>query len=292
MKIFKSHIVFSKQQRYGIFLLLLIIIILQCVYFFWNTSSNVPEVTKEDLKVFQKEIDSLKAIEIEKAKPKLFPFNPNYITDFKGYSLGMTNEEIDKLHTYRDQNKWVNSTEEFQKVTGVSDSLLQNLSPFFKFPEWVTKNTSQKKSFQKDSNRPLTFKEKLDLNTATASQLQSVYGIGEKLSLRIIKFRNSFEGGFIADVQLEDVYGLTPEVIENIKNKFTVKTPRAVVKFNLNTVNTNDLVKIQHIDYPLAKEILDYRTLHEGFNDLDELLKVKGFPSQKLEIIKLYLAIN
>jgi len=292
MKIFKSHITFTKQQRYGIFLLLLIIVILQCVYLFWDHTSKDINVPPEELEVFQNEIDSLKSLELEKAKPQLFPFNPNYITDYKGYSLGMTNEEIDKLHTYRAQNKWVNSTKDFQKVTGISDSLLHKISPYFKFPEWVNKKSTETKLDQQNKNRSLSFSEKTDLNTATAIQLQSVYGIGEKLSLRIIKFRNSFDGGFISDIQLQDVYGLTPEVIENIKKKFTVKTPRKVIKFDLNTINTNDLVKIQHIDYPLAKSILEYRALHEGFNNLDELLKVKGFPLQKLDIIKLYLAIN
>ena len=283
---------FTKQQRYGIFLLLLIIVILQCVYLFWDHTSKEISLPSDELEGFQQKIDSLKLIELEGAKPKLFPFNPNYITDFKGYSLGMTNEEIDLLHAYRAQNKWVNSAKDFQQVTGVSDSLLQQISPFFKFPEWVNQKSNVVKSSSKSSNRTLSFNEKSDLNTATAAQLQTVYGIGKTRSLGIIKFRNSFDGGFIADVQLEDVYGLTPEVIVNIKSKFTVKTPRTVIKVDLNTANANDLVKIQHIDYPLAKEILDYRTLHEGFTDLDELLKVKGFPSQKLDIIKLYLAIN
>ncbi|MBP1839543.1 ComEA family DNA-binding protein [Formosa algae] len=292
MNKFKSHIMFTKQQRYGIFLLLLIIVILQYVYLFWDHTSEEISLPSDELEGFQQKIDSLKLIELEGAKPKLFPFNPNYITDFKGYSLGMTNEEIDLLHAYRAQNKWVNSAKDFQQVTGVSDSLLQQISPFFKFPEWVNQKSNVVKSSSKSSNRTLTFNEKTDLNTATAAQLQTVYGIGKTRSLGIIKFRNSFDGGFIADVQLEDVYGLTPEVIENIKSKFTVKTPRTVIKVDLNTANANDLVKIQHIDYPLAKEILDYRTLHEGFTDLDELLKVKGFPSQKLDIIKLYLAIN
>lgn len=287
MNIFKSHISFSKEQRYGIFLLLLIIVILQCVYFFWNTSSKVSVIPEHELSVFQKEIDSLKTLELERRKPKLFPFNPNYITDFKGYALGMTNEEIDKLHIYRDQNKWVNSAAEFQKVTGVPDSLLQKISPYFKFPEWVNK-----KPVKQNKNRLLSFKQKTDLNTATASQLQTVYGVGEKLSLRIVKFRNSLDGGFIADVQLQEVYGLSPKVIDNIKKKFTVKTPKVVVKYNLNIVNRDNLVKIQYIDYPLAKSILEYRALHEGFNNLDELLKVKGFPSKKLEIIKLSLEIN
>ncbi|MFB9054871.1 helix-hairpin-helix domain-containing protein [Formosa undariae] len=292
MKVFKSHITFSKEQRYGIFLLLLIIVILQSIYFFWDKTTEVTEIPKQDLIVFQNEIDSLKAIEIEKAKPKRFPFNPNYITDFKGYTLGMTNEEIDKLHKYRKENKWINSAEDFQKVTGISDSLFLQISPYFKFPDWVTEKSVKTKKFQQHTNRPLTFNQKADLNTATALQLQSVYGIGEKLSQRILKLRGSFEGGFISVIQLQDVYGLSPEVIENLEEKFTVKTPRVVEKVNLNTATTNELVQIQHIDYPLAKEILEYRTLHESFNDLDELLKVKGFPLQKLDIIKLYLAIN
>lgn len=292
MKNFKSHIMFSKQQRYGIFLLLLIILILQCTYFFWDKTTDDIEISNQDLEVFQNEIDSLKIVEIEKAKPKLFPFNPNYITDFKGYSLGMTNEEIDKLHNYRNQNKWINSAEDFKNVTGVSDSLFHIISPFFKFPEWVNKKSTSSPKFQQKVNRSLTFNEKSDLNTVTASQLEIVYGIGEKLSQRIIKYRAAFDGGFISDIQLEDVYGLSPEVIEELKAKFTVKTPRVITKQDLNIISMDGLVKIQHIDYPLAQEILEYRILHEGFKDLNELVKVNTFPAQKLDIIKLYLALN
>ena len=51
-----------------------------------------------------------------------------------------------------------------------------------------------------------------------------------------MNFRNKFEGGFIADIQLQDIYGLTPEVIEKITEQFTVKTPRKINKLNLNTV--------------------------------------------------------
>ena len=120
-----------------------------------------------------------------------------------------------------------------------------------------------------------TFEEKLDLNTATANQLQRVNGIGKTLSERIIKFRNSFSGGFISDIQLQDVYGLSPEVIERLTNEFTVKTPRQINKFNINIATTEQLVTIQHIDYELAYEIINQRTLREGFKSLDELLKVQ-----------------
>jgi DNA uptake protein ComE-like DNA-binding protein len=255
-----------------------------------NNTDNYIDVNDSEVNKFQKEIDALKLLEIENSKPKIFPFNPNYITDYKGYTLGMSSEEINRLTRYREQNKWVNSTQQFQQVTKISDSLLTVISPYFKFPEWVT-NPKPKSSFSYD-NSPKTYDQKIDLNIASAKQLQRVNGIGEKLSERIVKFRNKFKDGFIADVQLQDVYGLSPEVIERLLNEFTVKTPRPIIKINLNTATVEQLVTIQHIDYELAYEIIEYRTLIEGYKLFDELLKVKEFPVDKIEIIKLYLMLQ
>lgn len=287
----KSHFKFSKGQRNGIFLLLTFIIVFQCIYFFVDFSSDNIKVNQKELNLFQQEIDSLKLIEIENNKPKIYPFNPNYITDYKGYTLGMTNEEIDRLLKFRETNKWVNSAKEFQGVTKISDSLLGAISPFFKFPDWVTKPKPNTFTYQ-NNNTPKTYDDKIDLNTATVSQLRKVNGIGEKLSQRIINYRNKFIGGFIANVQLKDVYGLTPEVIDRVLNEFTVKTPRQILKYNLNIVTRDQLVTIQYIDYELAYEIIEQRTLREGYKSIEELTKVKGFPVNKIEIIKLYLTLD
>lgn len=288
----KSHFQFSNQQRNGIFLLVAIIVIAQCVYFFVDFSNEDDTVVDEpELELFRKEIDSLRMVELENSKPKIYPFNPNYITDYKGYTLGMTNEEIDRLHAFREENQWVNSAKQFQEVTGVSDSLLDQISPYFKFPDWVT-NPKPKKQYNNtysDSKTPKTFAQKIDLNQATATQLQKVYGVGEKLSERIITYREKFNGGFIADVQLAEVWGLNPEVIERITNDFTVKTPRPITMYNLNSATRDELVKIQYIDYEIANNIIEERTLREGFKTLDELTKVEDFPVSKIEIIKLYL---
>lgn len=288
---FKSHFKFSKGQQSGIFLLILCIIVFQCIYFFVDLSSKEIPINDEEFKRFQSEIDSLRSIEIENNKPKLFPFNPNYITDYKGYTLGMSIEEIDRLLAFRKENKWVNSAEEFQNVTKISDSLLNKISPYFQFPDWVTNQKSSIKPVFQNYSITKNFDQKQDLNTATAQQLQKVNGIGEALSDRIVKYRNKFIGGFISDIQLNDIYGLTPEVIERIIKDFTVKTPRAIQKINLNAATTNDLVTIQHIDYEIAHNIIEERTLRDGFKSLDELTKVKDFPVSKIEIIKLYLTL-
>ena len=292
MKNIKSHFEFSKGQRNGIFLLLFLILVFQCVYYFVDFSSEEIQINNEELKTFKQEVDSLKLVEIENRKPKIYPFNPNFITDYKGYTLGMTNEEIDRLLAFRKQDKWVNSAKDFQNVTKVSDSLLEIISPYFKFPDWVTNPKPKTKYTNSYTNKPKTFSEKQDLNTATAQQLKRVNGIGEKLSERIVKYRNSLSGGFISEVQLQDVYGLSPEVIERVANEFAVKTPKHIQKININTATIDELVTIQHIDYEIAHYIVEQRTLREGFKSLDELLKVKDFPAKKIEIIKLYLTLN
>lgn len=285
----KPHFTFSKSQRNGILVLIFLIIVLQIVYFFMGRSTEV-HVNQALLDKFTHEIDALRLVELETRKPTIYSFNPNYITDYKGASLGMTNEQIDRLLAFRNQNQWINSAKQFQEVTKISDSLLNSMSPYFKFPDWIENPVPKPVSTYTNSSK--TFSQKQDLNTATAQQLQKIYGIGEALSQRIIKYRNKFKGGFIADVQLQDVYGLDSITIENISKEFTVKTPRPINKIILNKATADELVTIQYIDYDLAYQIVEQRQLRGGFKSLDELIKVKDFPNNKLVIIKLYLSLD
>ncbi|WP_235835898.1 ComEA family DNA-binding protein [Cognatitamlana onchidii] len=282
---------FTRKQRNGIFLFLALIIILQSIYFFIDFSQSPVAVNQEELKVFINEMDSLKRIELKKQAPKTYPFNPNFIDDYKGSILGMTNEEIDKLLAYRKENKWINSTKQFQRVTGVSDSLLQNMSPYFRFPDWLDQS-NEHKGLRLNGDIKKNFGEKQDLNTVTAKELQIVNGVGKVLSERIIKLRNKRKGGFNSIEELTDVYGLTPEVFKNITYLFAVKTPRHINKINLNTASVDDLVTIPHIDYDVAHNIIERRQLREGYKSLNELTKVKDFPVNKINIIELYLHIE
>jgi DNA uptake protein ComE-like DNA-binding protein len=287
----KFYTYFSNQQRFAIVGLVLIII---CLEFLLVSNKSIENygfhVDSNVYSNFQNEVALQLAKNQANAAPKIYPFNPNFITDYKGYKLGMTSEEINRLLNYRATNKWVNSAEEFQKVTKVSDLLIKQIAPYFKFPSWVTNKdkvqSNQSYTYLKNS------KQKIDLNTATAEQLQKVYGIGSFYSERIIRYRDSFEGGFISDVQLQDVRGLTLETIDNILKDFTVKTPRVYLKINLNTATIDQLVTVDHVDYELAYEIIELRMLKEGYEVIEELTKVKGFPVKKLEIIKLYLTLN
>ena len=287
----KFYTYFSNQQRLALVVLVLVIVSLQLSWVPHNkVHTDGFEVSAETYLKLQNELDSLKADQLQRSIPKIYPFNPNYITDYKGYSLGMTTEEIDRLHAFRSKNKWVNSEKEFQRVTKISDSLLKHIAPYFKFPDWVVKSTQQPTAVSYNTTK--SFAQKIDLNQATAIQLQKVYGIGAYYSERIIRYRNSFEGGFISDVQLQGIRGLNSEAIANILKEFTVKTPKQVEKLDLNSATVDQLVRIEFIDYELAYEIVELRMLRDGYSSIEELTKVKEFPKEKLEIIKLYLSLN
>ena len=152
MKKLKSHLKLNKQEQSGIFFLVLLIVIAFGFYFGLKWFGTIkPSNFKLD-EVAQAKIDSLKAMHGLIDSVSIFPFNPNYISDYKGYTLGMSPDEINRLHNFRKLNRYVNSAEEFQGVTKVSDSLLGVISPYFKFPDWVNSRKSKifKKSLKKN----------------------------------------------------------------------------------------------------------------------------------------------
>lgn len=283
----KSHFVFSKSERNGIFLLVTIILVLQLAYWLIPFPKYIAPKDTPELVRFQQKVDSLKQLKIKENTPKQYPFNPNFITDYKGYTLGMSTQEIDRLLAYRKQNKWVNSKKDFQDVTKVSDSLLNTFSHLFKFPDFIT-NPKKKKVFAKD--RKLSYKDKIDLNKATALQLQEVYGIGPYYSEKIIGYRTKLNG-FSDNVQLKDVYGLEPNVINNILKKFTVKTPVNIKKININTAKVTDLSELPNLNYEIARQIIKYRELNGEFNDINQLKSIAEFPIEKFDRIQLYLTL-
>ncbi len=281
----QSHFSYNRRQRNGIFFLLLIIILLQIVFYYVDFSSEEKmDLSKNDIFLFQKEMDSLRVIEEEKSKPKIFPYNPNYISDFKGFQLGMSVEEIDRLLRFREKGSYVNSKKQFQEVTGVGDSLLNVLSPNFKFPDWVTsKKNSLKKELSVQKNLIIR-----DINTATIKELRVVNGIGEKLAARIINYREKLQG-FSFDNQLYEVWYLDKEVADKVLMYFQVIKKPFIQKININEASFKEVLSIVYLDYELTKKIFNYKDEVAEIQSIEELKKIDGFPLEKFNRIALYL---
>lgn len=285
---FKSYFRLAKQQRNGIFLLFLLIIVTQLGYFFWISNQQTrTDSSNHEWLGMQLVIDSLKNSD-NNAKPVIYPFNPNFITDYKGYKLGMSVKELEKLFAFRKQNKYVNSAKEFQTVTGVSDSLLNAISPYFKFPDWVNQ---PKKEYNSYTNNRVDNKKsivKIDINQATQEDLIKVYGIGPALSERILKNKESL-GGFVSMEQMQFIWGLSPEVIENLNKHFTVTSEPKINKIDINNASIKELAKFPYFNYSIAKEIVTHRSMNGEIKNIEDLTKIKGLTSEKIKIIALYL---
>jgi DNA uptake protein ComE-like DNA-binding protein len=287
---------FSKGHYFGIAIMLTLIGLMQLSFYWYNNKSSSDEInlSNDDKNWLQQQnsIDSLKEVTQENAT-KIYPFNPNFISDYKGYKLGMTVEQIDKLHNLRKQNKYVNSNAEFQKLTGVSNDWMKQYAPYFKFPDWVKNKPSNKypsnfeskyQKFEKKETKIVV----QDINTANQEELEKVYMIGEKLALKIIAEREKFDG-FSDMEQLSFIWGISPEAIEDLNKKFQIKSVGNLKKIKINELPINELKQFPYFNYTIAKNIVTYRSMNGDFKNIEDLTNVKQFPVEKLKILALYL---
>ena len=287
---------FSKGHYFGIAILICSIGLLQLfIYWFNNKKDRASLVLSQDEKnwlLAQNEIDSIKEVNQENSN-KIYPFNPNFISDYKGYKLGMTETQIDKLHQLRKQNKYVNSKSEFQKLTGVSNEWMKKYAIYFKFPDWVTNRTNInfKSKFENTYQKFDKKETKIvvqDLNTADQIALEKAYMIGEKLAIKIITEREKF-GSFASMDQLQFIWGISPEAIADLNKKFQIKTSGNLKKININTSTIKELQQFPYFNYTIAKNIVTFRSMNGDFKSTEDLTNVKQFPVEKLKIIALYL---
>ena len=288
----KNLLSFTNQQKLAIVILASLIIAFQMVVFVKNSYLSNEDLGKQKAWMQnQKRIDSIANIN-KSSKYKLYPFNPNFITDFKGYQIGMSTKEIDRLFAFRQLGKFANSPKEFQQVTKISDSLLKVLQPYFKFPNWVNqKNNPNHKNNFKSNWKEYPKKETLtvkDINLANKEDLMKISGIGDAISDRIISFRNSL-GGFVSQEQFEEIWGISPEVVQKMKQYFTVtNNSLSKPKIKINDASIKELGELSYFRYPISKNIVTYRSMN-GDIKFEDLAKIKGFPIDKIKIIALYL---
>lgn len=272
----RSLFVLTKPQQGAVLVLVFILIFIQCLRYI----SLVSKDNSIDLAAtlsYEKSLDSLLSL-AESKSTIVYPFNPNFISAFKAYTLGLSSEEYKRFKEFRSVGKWFNSSDAFQKVTQISDSLLDVVSPQFKFPEFAQKNKF--KSVEKTLI-------KKDINTADAKSLQIISGIGPKLSKRITSYRTLLKGFSTLD-QCYEVYGLDSLVVQKIKQHFEIQTPAQIVKLNINQATLSELQQIPYLSLEEAKKIIAYRTKKKTI-DLSVLSELFLNSPNKTKRIKLYL---
>jgi DNA uptake protein ComE-like DNA-binding protein len=82
------------------------------------------------------------------------------------------------------------------------------------------------------------------------------------------------------------------QVVNRVLNEFTVKTPKEIIKMNLNKISASDIATVPGISFDLAKRIWEFRILNETIVNFSELKNIEGLTERKLQGIQLYLKLE
>ena len=241
-----------------------------------NRDKGSIDLDSKEIELWLKAYDSVVAMSIRQ-KQRVFRFNPNFITPSKADRLGLTASEFKRFQAFRLQGKWINSVQEFQEVTGVSQSWLNQYSSLFKFPEFINRQKT----------RSSNTREKIPFLRASAQALKQIHGIGPVIAKRIIQARDQW-GGISSVEELELIYGMTARLKEAILQSFSFDE-KTVVTRNVNELFPSDLSEIPGIDFSLAKKIWEFVRLRQGLANIDELRLIDEIQPRLFAVIQLYL---
>lgn len=153
---------------------------------------------------------------------------------------------------------------------------------------YFTKNISKQTYKNKETAQPPQRKKILiELNSTDSVSIQQLYGIGQVLSKRIIKYRD-YLGGFYSENQLLEVYGLTAETFAKIEKNITVDT-LLIKRLNINNLPYNSLKKHPYIKDQIASKIIKYRASNGKILNIKQLQQADILTKEELDRIKNYI---
>jgi len=228
----------------------------------------------------QKGIDSLKMLQQKEAN-KTYAVNPNYLSDYQAYRIGLSLKALDTIRSFRKAGGYISSLDQFNQLLGLPDSVMEVLTSQLKFPVKIPQSKAVKPTNIYYG----------DLNTASAIELRSIPGIGQVLSGRIIKFRTAL-GGFLLNEQLYDVYGLDSIVVRRLLKRFIVKKVPRIEKIPINSASIEELAANVYITWGMARKIVAHRERLGGFKSWSELEDLELMPANRIARIRLYLSLE
>ncbi|MEO6686182.1 MAG: helix-hairpin-helix domain-containing protein, partial [Dyadobacter sp.] len=163
------------------------------------------------------------------ARPvRLFSFDPNTASIDQLEELGIPAFIAKRIDKYRSKGGKFRKKEDLLNIYDFPSDVFQRLESYIKLPESGSSYPKSKypekiysnNSFPKEVktyNKPVIVP--FDINTTDTTQLIKLKGIGTKLSLRILKFRDGL-GGFHSASQFSEIFGLDSLALMEL-NKYT-----------------------------------------------------------------------
>lgn len=221
---------------------------------------------------------------------RLFYFDPNTVTDDGWRELGLRDKTIQTIRNFLSKGGKFRKPEDLQKIYGLFPDEYEKLAPFIRIEALTTANTEKASTEEKPKIRPAAPSRftVIDINLADTSAWIALPGIGSKLAMRIVNFREKL-GGFYAISQVAETFGLADSVFQKIKPWLKMEAA-AVKKININSATIDELKAHPYIRFALAKPIIAYRNEHGVFNQLEDLKKIAAITDDVFQKLFPYLS--
>ncbi len=225
---------------------------------------------------------------------RFFAFNPNTISAEQWQELGVARWMAERILKYRAKGGSFRRKEDLLRIYDFPKDTYQKLEPYIQLPEPAESKAlpASAESRFNPSTPPLSTpkRERLtafDLNEADTTQLKKIYGIGSKLAVRIIKFRDNL-GGFVREEQIREVWGLDSTVVRELLKYGQINSLHAVRKLRINDIKAEDF-RHPYLKPYVAKAIMAYRNQHGAFRSAADLKAVKLLDEETLRKLEPYL---
>ena len=156
-------------------------------------------------------------------------------------------------------------------------------------------STTAKDSFPNRDRRKSAYvdlrQNPIDINSADSISLERLPGIGQKLSSRIIRYRDRL-GGFVRVSQLIEVYGLADSVVQLISPMLFIAGQYEPKKIAVNRLGYHELRTHPYIQHDVAKALIAYRNAHGRFSSIDDVYKIISVGREQAEKLSPYLTFN
>jgi competence protein ComEA len=296
----KNFFGFSRAQVNGFIILLplmAIILFSEPLWHWWMSNRTIDhsvEYAKLDSLVALWQLQKVQTDTLEqklKQSVTFFPFDPNQSAKEDFMALGVPEKVSARIVNYRQKGGKFKLKSDLLKIYGFDSTLYHRLNPYIKLSEKDEKKFGKRATEKFKAVAKVSAEEdpisKFDLNMADTAQLKTIFGIGEKLSMRIIKYRDKL-GGFVSMNQLKEVYGLDSVVISELKQHAFLDEKFDVKKIDINTFDEKQLASHPYFT-KTAKSIVAYRFQHGKFKTPDDIRNVGTLDEHTIQKIIPYL---
>ena len=294
---------FSRRERNGILVLLFLIVVIffssKLYLFFYEKETIDYSEFESQISKFEKSLKrkSNSINSFENITP--FLFNPNTISSDSLELLGFSKKIISVLNNYRDKGGKFYKNKDLKKIYGLSEKQYKFLEPFIIIDLPKNNFSNKTKKINKLKYDSLFH---FDPNKIDYQNLRKL-GFTVKLSKTLLKFRKS-GGRFYKKEDVKKIYGMTNDFYALIapyincavaeEENFHKSKPekKQIMKIEINSADSANLVILRGIGKVLSARIIRYRKLLGGFYKKEQLTEVYGLSETTFNALKEFVIVD